>query len=127
MYSRPSSVQTGILFAKVLKVKRTSPVTVFMYGQTSSGKTHTMKGTANDPGLIPSTLRKLFDPQPDAKIKRAISAKMSYYEIYNETINDLLDSGKTNLEIREDKDNGVFVKDLTQIDVHDFQTAMAAL
>lgn len=86
-----------------------------------------MKGTSSDPGLIPSTLRKLFESPPDAKVKRAISAKMSYYEIYNEAINDLLDTSKTNLEIREDKENGVFVKDLTQVDVHDFQTAISYL
>lgn len=127
MYLKVSWLQTGISFAKGLKVKWYQQVTVFMYGQTSSGKTHTMKGTASDPGLIPTTLRKLFEVQPDAKIKRAISAKMSYYEIYNETINDLLDTNKVNLEIREDKENGIFVKDLTQVDVHDFQTAMAAL
>lgn len=84
-----------------------------------------MKGTANDPGLIPSTLRKLFEAHPESKVKRAISAKMAYYEIYNESINDLLDSSKSNLEIREDKDTGVFVKDLTTVDVHDYSSALA--
>lgn len=34
--------------------------TVFAYGQTSSGKTHTMKGTAGDPGIIPLAVREVF-------------------------------------------------------------------
>ena len=102
-------------------------MTVFTYGQTSSGKTHTMKGTSDDPGLIPNTLRKIFEAPTDSKIKRCISAKMSYYEIYNEAINDLLDGGKQNLDIREDKENGIFVKDLTQVEVINYKTAMSYL
>lgn len=36
-------------------------VTVFAYGQTSSGKTHTMRGTEKAPGLIPLSIRQVFD------------------------------------------------------------------
>ena len=86
-----------------------------------------MKGTTEDAGLIPNTLRKLFESPGEGKIKRAISARMSYYEIYNETINDLLDGSKTNLDIREDKENGVFVKDLTLVEINDYKTAMTFL
>ena len=34
--------------------------TVFAYGQTNSGKTHTMRGTANEPGVIPLAVHDLF-------------------------------------------------------------------
>lgn len=35
--------------------------TVFAYGQTNSGKTHTMRGTATGPGVIPLAVRELFN------------------------------------------------------------------
>lgn len=54
-------------------------------------------------------------------------AKMTYYEIYNETINDLLNGNNKNLDIREDKDLGIFVKDITQVEVQDYKTAMSYL
>lgn len=80
-----------------------------------------MKGDSKDPGIIPRTLAKIFNSTdcPDNKTKRHIIAKMSYYEIYNEVINDLLDGSKKNLNIREDKDSNIFVKDLTQVEVQD--------
>ena len=97
---------------------------VFTYGQTSSGKTHTMKGDSLDPGLIPRCLMKVFDTSLDASSKKSMIAKMSYYEIYNESINDLLDGSRKNMDIREDKETGVFVKDLTQVEVTDIKSAM---
>lgn len=100
-------------------------MTIFTYGQTSSGKTHTMKGSETDEGLIPRVLRKLF--QTEDKLKRMIAVKMSYYEVYNETINDLLDSSKQNLDVREDKELGVFIKDITQVEVSSANAAMDQL
>ena len=85
-----------------------------------------MKGTPTDPGLIPLVLRRIFEP-PESKNKYSMSAKMTYYEIYNESVNDLLSPSKTNLEVREDKDSGVFIKDITQVDVHDYESAMKQL
>lgn len=84
-----------------------------------------MKGDASDCGLIPMAFKKLFEGE--SKSKRIISVKMSYYEVYNEMINDLLDSNKQNLDIREDKDSGVFVKDLTLVEITDYKSAMASL
>lgn len=101
-------------------------MSIFTYGQTSSGKTHTMKGTRDDPGLVIRTLKKLFE-QNEGKHKKYISAKMSYFEVYNECINDLLEPSKQNLDIREDKDQGIFIKDLSQVEVSDFKAAMSCL
>ncbi|CAH2091737.1 unnamed protein product [Euphydryas editha] len=67
--------------------------TIFAYGQTSSGKTYTMTGTKNAPGIIPLAVINLFDiikNIPD----RDFLVRVSYVEIYNETLIDLLDIKK---------------------------------
>ena len=57
------------------------------YGQTCSGKTHTILGTKEMPGINPCILRELFF----LKQSRKCRFKFSYIEIYNEKISDLLD------------------------------------
>ena len=86
--------------------------TIFAYGQTSSGKTYTIRGSAEEPGLIIQSLKFIFD-----SIKSdpgSFSIKVSYLEVYNEQINDLLDASKTNLEIREHPEKGIFVDKLSE-------------
>ena len=67
---------------------------VFAYGQTSSGKTTTIRGDAGREGLIPLCVRQVLDAvgaaNRDAPSSHGWSVKMSYLEIYNETIGDLL-------------------------------------
>nr|XP_026491083.1 kinesin-related protein 4-like isoform X2 [Vanessa tameamea] len=73
--------------------------TIFAYGQTSSGKTYTMAGTKEAPGIIPLAVINLFDiikNIPD----RDFLVRVSYVEIYNETLTDLLDLRK-NIKIME--------------------------
>src|SRR5574343_125616 len=71
--------------------------TIFAYGQTSSGKTYTIRSTPEEPGLIVQSLKFIFDSiKSDPS---SYSIKISYLEVYNEQINDLLDATKTNLEI----------------------------
>lgn len=82
--------------------------TVFMYGQTTSGKTYTMLGTPESPGILPCTVRDIFslsknDPTHEYKVW------VSYLEIYNENINDLLVPGSSNLKLKEDPTFGVSV------------------
>lgn len=100
---------------------------VFTYGQTSSGKTHTMKGDEKDPGLIPRTLKKLFEILDSKSDKRYMVAKMSYFEIYNESINDLLDGSKTNLDIRLDKEQHHHIPNITWVEAIDYKQAMQQL
>lgn len=86
--------------------------TIFAYGQTSSGKTYTIRGSAEEPGLIIQSLKFIFDSiKPDPG---SFSIKISYLEVYNEQINDLLDASKTNLEIREHPEKGIFVDKLSE-------------
>nr|XP_020864053.1 LOW QUALITY PROTEIN: centromere-associated protein E [Phascolarctos cinereus] len=89
--------------------------TIFAYGQTASGKTYTMMGSADGLGVIPKAINDIF-----IKIKeipeREFLLRVSYMEIYNETITDLLcDTRKMKpLEIREDFNRNVYVADLTE-------------
>ncbi|KDQ51297.1 hypothetical protein JAAARDRAFT_41369 [Jaapia argillacea MUCL 33604] len=71
---------------------------VFAYGQTASGKTFTLSGTEDEPGIIPLALKDVF-----AYIRRTPTReyllRCSYLEIYNETIHDLLSSTGALVEI----------------------------
>ncbi|RZC83410.1 hypothetical protein C5167_046196 [Papaver somniferum] len=87
--------------------------TVFAYGQTNSGKTHTMRGSASEPGVIPLAVHDLFRTiQED--MDREFLLRMSYMEIYNEEINDLLAPEHRKLQIHESIDRGIFVAGLRE-------------
>lgn len=83
-------------------------MSVFTFGQTSSGKTYTMKGIPADEGLVPLSLRRLFD-KLDTKKDCMYRLTMSYYEIYNEQLNDLLDTQNKNLDVRENREGHFIV------------------
>ncbi|KAI3355637.1 hypothetical protein L3Q82_004177 [Scortum barcoo] len=88
--------------------------TIFAYGQTSSGKTHTMEGNLHDPclmGIIPRIARDIFDHIYSMDENLEFHIKVSYFEIYLDKIRDLLDVSKTNLAVHEDKNRVPFVKD----------------
>eukprot|EP00002_Diphylleia_rotans_P019894 TRINITY_DN3848_c0_g1_i3.p1 TRINITY_DN3848_c0_g1~~TRINITY_DN3848_c0_g1_i3.p1 ORF type:complete len:789 (+),score=127.94 TRINITY_DN3848_c0_g1_i3:114-2480(+) len=87
---------------------------VFAYGATGSGKTHTMVGTSRDPGIMVLTLRDLFLKVADSpNIK--VSITMSYLEVYNEYLKDLLNPGPDNLDLREDPEKGVMVHGVSYV------------
>ncbi|XP_071825312.1 uncharacterized protein [Apostichopus japonicus] len=92
--------------------------TIFAYGQTSSGKTHTMQGDANELGIIPRAVDELFDII-DKTPEREFLFRVSYMEIYNEIINDLLNEEKQQLIIRENKQRRVYVSNLHEAFVSD--------
>ncbi|KAE8630706.1 hypothetical protein XENTR_v10000928 [Xenopus tropicalis] len=89
--------------------------TIFAYGQTSSGKTYTMMGTPNSLGIIPQAIQEVFKIIQEIP-NREFLLRVSYMEIYNETVKDLLcdDRKKKPLEIREDINRNVYVADLTE-------------
>ncbi|KAF4316358.1 hypothetical protein BBO99_00006583 [Phytophthora kernoviae] len=87
--------------------------TIFAYGQTGAGKSHTMEGYGDQPGIIPNSFKHVFDKVAISKNKR-ILVRASYLEIYNEEIRDLLSKDPKNaLDLKENADSGVFVKGLT--------------
>lgn len=63
--------------------------TVFAYGQTGSGKTHTMSGTPDEPGVIPCAVNDIFSMIRNEPMREFL-LRVSYLEIYNETLRDLL-------------------------------------
>uniref|UniRef100_A0A6M2EYD1 Kinesin motor domain-containing protein n=1 Tax=Populus davidiana TaxID=266767 RepID=A0A6M2EYD1_9ROSI len=86
--------------------------TVFAYGVTSSGKTHTMHGDQNSPGIIPLAIKDVFSSIQDTP-GREFLLRVSYLEIYNEVINDLLDPTGQNLRVREDA-QGTYVEGIKE-------------
>ena len=91
--------------------------TLFCYGQTSSGKTYTMEGIPTDDnlmGVIPRMMQLIFDKISSGSPDIEFSVKCQYYQIYNEKIQDLIDTRKTDLAIREDKNKGIWVEDCTE-------------
>jgi centromeric protein E len=64
--------------------------TIFMYGQTTSGKTFTMLGTPNSPGILPCALRDIFNLISKEQNAENYAVYCSYLEIYNENLHDLL-------------------------------------
>ena len=90
---------------------------IFAYGQTGSGKSYTMMGTLDQPGLIPRTCRGLFERiEEEQNGNITYNVHVSYFEIYNEHVKDLLapkTTPPTYLKIRESKSDGVYVQNLT--------------
>ncbi|KAJ2811449.1 tubulin-dependent ATPase kip3 [Coemansia furcata] len=87
--------------------------TVFAYGATGCGKTYTISGCAEDPGVVFLTMQELFDRITIAEDERTVEVALSYLEVYNETIRDLLcESGP--LALREDSKQGVTVAGLSE-------------
>lgn len=89
--------------------------TVFAYGATGCGKTHTITGTAQQPGIIFLTMQELFERIADRNDEKVTEVSLSYLEIYNETIRDLLVPGgsKGGLMLREDANKTVSVAGLS--------------
>lgn len=85
--------------------------TLFLYGQTGTGKTFTHSS------LTSSSFAHLFDLIKESNKRSNFLVRASYYELYNETIRDLLSckGGKQSkaLELHESKTRGVYIKDLT--------------
>ncbi|GAO13693.1 hypothetical protein UVI_02017950 [Ustilaginoidea virens] len=89
--------------------------TVFAYGATGCGKTHTITGTAQHPGIIFLTMQELFEKIEERSQDKSTELSLSYLEIYNETIRDLLVPGGSTagLMLREDSNQAVTVFGLT--------------
>ncbi|XP_003961325.2 kinesin-like protein KIF22 [Takifugu rubripes] len=95
---------------------------VFAYGPTGAGKTHTMLGSSEQLGVIPRAVREVFNlvNAKDANEGWDYKIGMSYLEIYNEKVLDLLSPNSQDLPIREDKDKNIFIPGLTHITISSF-------
>ncbi|XP_034945237.1 LOW QUALITY PROTEIN: kinesin-like protein Klp61F [Chelonus insularis] len=105
--------------------------TVFAYGQTGTGKTFTMEGSSKDPavhwqantpaGIIPRSLSHLFDQlRLQGSLEHTI--KVSFLELYNEELFDLLDTGDDTPKLRlyddTSKKGSVIIQGLEEVIVH---------
>jgi kinesin family protein 18/19 len=88
---------------------------VFAYGSTGAGKTYTMLGTEENPGIMLLSIEELFNSIENLSFERDYKLKISYVEVYNENIKDLLTDKTECLDLREDTVKGVCVAGVTEI------------
>ncbi|KAK6864668.1 centromeric protein E [Apiospora arundinis] len=97
--------------------------TVFAYGMTGTGKTFSMQGTASSPGVIPLAITDIFSYIRETP-SREFLLRVSYLEIYNEKIHDLLSmstgggvggtGAQEEIKLREDSKRGVYATPLKE-------------
>uniref|UniRef100_A0A3P9CAJ3 Kinesin family member 13A n=1 Tax=Maylandia zebra TaxID=106582 RepID=A0A3P9CAJ3_9CICH len=97
---------------------------IFAYGQTGSGKSFSMMGNGEQPGLIPRLCCSLFERvHRETNEGHSFKVEVSYMEIYNEKVRDLLDpkGSRQSLKVREHKVFGPYVDGLSQLAVTSFE------
>uniref|UniRef100_K7FS20 NAD-dependent protein deacylase sirtuin-5, mitochondrial n=1 Tax=Pelodiscus sinensis TaxID=13735 RepID=K7FS20_PELSI len=97
---------------------------IFAYGQTGSGKSFSMMGNAEQLGLIPRLCCALFQRiSVEENESQTFKVEVSYMEIYNEKVRDLLDpkGSRQSLKVREHKVLGPYVDGLSQLAVTNFE------
>ncbi|XP_061572677.1 kinesin-like protein KIF13A isoform X3 [Cololabis saira] len=97
---------------------------IFAYGQTGSGKSFSMMGNGEQPGLIPRLCCCLFERiHKEGNEAHSFKVEVSYMEIYNEKVRDLLDpkGSRQSLKVREHKVLGPYVDGLSQLAVTNFE------
>ena len=111
---------------------------IFAYGQTGSGKTHTMMGYdshSEGAGVIPRLVRSLLQQVNEMRLLQqngvgSYDSKIdvSYYEIYNEKVHDLLsNSTEVGCRVREHPDTGAYVEGLTRVEINNYEDVDAVL
>ena len=100
--------------------------TVFAYGATGAGKTYTMLGSDENPGIMHYTLKELFK---EIKLhpEREFKIKLWYLEIYNENIRDLLVNNSENLDLREDPVRGLIINGITEKETNSSEDILSIL
>eukprot|EP00041_Stephanoeca_diplocostata_P028314 m.799552 g.799552 ORF g.799552 m.799552 type:complete len:1243 (+) comp23353_c0_seq6:264-3992(+) len=91
--------------------------TVFAYGPTGAGKTFTMSGSASQPGIMPMAIADLFDLMRADTAPVTYKVTVTYIEIYNETIRDLLIPDSPDLDLREDSEGNSIVCGVTRMEI----------
>ncbi|KAK4688603.1 hypothetical protein P7C73_g1497, partial [Tremellales sp. Uapishka_1] len=104
---------------------------IFAYGQTGSGKSYSMMGYGSDKGIIPLTTSELFrrvETRTANEPNLSYSVEVSYIEIYNEKVRDLLNpKNKGNLKVRESPVVGPYVESLSKLVVENYGQMMTLM
>ncbi|KAH9325216.1 hypothetical protein KI387_005394, partial [Taxus chinensis] len=98
---------------------------VLCYGATGAGKTYTMLGTVGSPGVMVIAIKDLFAKLQELSFNGEHVVWISYLEVYNEAVKDLLSPGKA-LVLREDKQGNVSAG-LTQHNTYSAEEVMTLL
>ncbi|XP_063487209.1 kinesin-like protein KIF19 [Symphalangus syndactylus] len=101
--------------------------TVFAYGPSGAGKTHTMLGVDAEPGIYLQTLTDLFQAIEETRDTTDYSVSMSYLEIYNEVIRDLLNPSSEFLDLREDSRGSIQISGITEVSTSNAHEIMQLL
>ncbi|XP_022356112.1 kinesin-like protein KIF19 [Enhydra lutris kenyoni] len=102
-------------------------VTVFAYGPSGAGKTYTMLGMDAEPGIYLRTLTDLFQAIEETRDHADCSVSMSYLEIYNEVIRDLLNPSSGFLDLREDSRGNIQIAGIMEVSTSNAQEIMQLL
>ncbi|NXW62180.1 KIF19 protein, partial [Eurystomus gularis] len=89
--------------------------TIFAYGPTGTGKTYTMLGTDCEPGIYIRALDDLFKALEATTEEMDYTVSVSYLEIYNEVIRDLLNPSSGFLDLREDPRGSIQIAGITEV------------
>ncbi|CAM9512130.1 unnamed protein product [Bubo scandiacus] len=101
--------------------------TIFAYGPTGAGKTYTMLGTDCEPGIYIRALDDLFKALEATAEEMDYTVSMSYLEIYNEVIRDLLNPSSGFLDLREDPRGSIQIAGITEVSTTNAQEIMQLL
>ncbi|XP_064997517.1 kinesin-like protein KIN-14O isoform X4 [Musa acuminata AAA Group] len=136
----PESTQEDV-FREVQPILRSAldghNVCILAYGQTGTGKTHTMEGVSDQPGIVPRTIEELFHQISQDK-SASFTLSMSMLEVYMGSLRDLLVHRhssarsfhwipKCNLSILSSSDGVVEIEGLTDVPVTDAKQAYRCL
>ncbi|ESQ43722.1 hypothetical protein EUTSA_v10005951mg [Eutrema salsugineum] len=107
--------------------------TIITYGQTGAGKTYSMEGPGiqdsdeHKKGLLPRVVDGMFEQIRSSKDMARYTVKLSMVEIYMERVRDLLDLSKGNIQIKENKNQGIQLSGVTEVPVSDSAEALQHL
>lgn len=126
----PESTNNHIFDSVVKNIVRSSMEgfhgSVFTYGQTSSGKTFTMNGDKGQPGIIPQAIAECFDAVQNMP-GRDFILRVSYLEVYNEQIKDLLSMDPVPVRIQHDPKRGTVLTGVKEQVVLNTQQVLALI
>ncbi|CAE6082222.1 unnamed protein product [Arabidopsis arenosa] len=107
--------------------------TIITYGQTGAGKTYSMEGPGihdcddHNKGLLPRVVHGMFEQISSSNDFARYTVQLSMVEIYMEKVRDLLDLSKANIQIKENKTQGILLSGVTEVPVSDSAEALQHL
>lgn len=102
--------------------------TIFAYGQSGSGKTHTVMGTEIEPGITPRIIREIFNAILESDSDVLYTITVSFVEIYLEKIRDLLNPTEENLKLREGGYRaGIWIQNVVEQPVNSYEDIMGVI